>query len=171
MSNFQLKTSIARVLWLLTVLGIYIASFSGRFLQNSFPDLIRLIPFFGALLFLSIGIYLWKQKLTKPAIVMLVVLGVGAIISEGFIQFPVERIHYYKYALLGVLSYLSINNSNSYRHVLIALFAASLIGISEESAQLGIPNRFFDWRDIGINLFSAAFGVAAAFLGSRISFK
>jgi len=161
----------ARTLWFLTAICIYAASFTGRFIQKAFPSLVDLIPLVGAILFLALFYYLKQKKLTRSALIILAVLALGALISESFIQMAIERSHYYKYSLLGIFSFLSISSKSPAKTIMIALFAAALIGIVEETAQLGIPNRYFDWRDIGINLFSAAFGVMAAYAGSRFAPK
>ena len=160
--NFILTPKVSRILWIICVVFIYMASLFGRTIETNYPDLIPTIPYLGALLFSSFAFYIYKLGQLKIAMTMLALLALGALAMEPFIGFPVERVHYIKYSLLGIFSFFSVRNKSTLVTLLVATFAACLIGIVEEASQLGIPRRFFDWRDIGINLASALIGVLVA---------
>lgn len=75
-----------------------------------------------------------------------------------FVVQPEERLHF---VLIGIVTYLyyrayKVTWPKSNRAGVVAFISGATIGICEEWLQLYVPGRYFDWRDISMNV-SAAF--------------
>jgi len=64
-----------------------------------------------------------------------------------------ERTHLFEYGVLAVLIHMALQERGTVRRpAVIAIAAASLLGVIDECIQYLLPNRAFDLRDIGFNL-------------------
>jgi VanZ family protein len=84
--------------------------------------------------------------------------------AEHIISFPIERIHFIKYSLLAFFIYFSFFSQDGSKNYLRSFIVACLLGITEETSQNFIPERFFDWWDILLNCVSCLFGTLFAAL-------
>lgn len=76
---------------------------------------------------------------------------------------PIERIHVPEYGLLALVFFRAMAGRGVMpASSLVAWLLASLVGVLDESLQLFLPSRIFDWRDIASDAASAAVGVAFA---------
>ena len=70
---------------------------------------------------------------------------------------PEEWIHLPEYAILGILAHEAFRHHfRGAARIYIGLAFISLIGISDELVQWALPNRFFNWFDIALNLIGGA---------------
>jgi len=99
------------------------------------------------LLFLLTGTYLWGVRV---------------------LSIPAERMHFIEYGVLAILVYralvLNFKNGPAYTG---AFIITSLIGWGDEGIQYLLPNRYFQWRDVGLNCASAALGLALVYVLTR----
>ncbi len=70
---------------------------------------------------------------------------------------PEERVHILEYFLLGFTS-VKVGGEKK-KALLFFLGFTILFGIFEETLQLYIPRRYFDWHDILLNELSIIFGI------------
>ena len=71
-----------------------------------------------------------------------------------------ERSHLMEYGILAILVYEAINERvTNGRHLpfpaVCAFIATSLVGVVDESIQVFLPVRVFDWRDIAFNILAS----------------
>lgn len=78
-------------------------------------------------------------------------LTVISIIIFKLIPLPIERIHFIEYGILGWLSYWAFGWK--------AIFYVITIGIIDELIQGILPDRFFDMRDIWMNVIGGGLGI------------
>ncbi|MBD3379966.1 MAG: hypothetical protein GF408_05830 [Candidatus Omnitrophica bacterium] len=76
---------------------------------------------------------------------------------------PAEKVHMAEYGLLAVLVYnalkLDMGRYDSRLYILGGLIC-SLAGLVDEIIQWYLPNRYFDWRDVGFNVAGALIALA-----------
>jgi hypothetical protein len=119
----------------------------------------------GFIVVLSVGLvcafmHVWVRTHRTFSRKRLGVLAVGVLIYGvsmwRLVQAPEERVHFLQMSLLTYLFYRPLVLRYRERRALgeAALLAAG-IGMVEESVQIYIPSRFFDWRDMGINVLAA----------------
>ncbi len=149
--------------------------FRGRALQVAYPHFEQYLPLLG-LVFLGIAIIAvtthWRWLVSRALHEGYIVRAVGTlvIVSALFLYLgtysvvtAIERIHLFKFGLLGFSLFHAISPQRS---VLYRFFAASiigaLIGCIDESVQYFIPQRVFDLKDMRLNIISALLGAVLA---------
>lgn len=101
--------------------------------------------------FIIIGLY--TASIIRIRDIRLIgLLAVIAIAIFKLIPLPVERIHFIEYGVLGWLSYWAFGRK--------AFVYVITIGIIDELIQGVLPNRFFDMRDILMNIVGGGLGIA-----------
>ena len=76
------------------------------------------------------------------------------------IKLPVERIHILEYGFLAVLACGAFQFDFSKRKSAVAsLCFAALVGLFDEVIQYYLPNRFFEMRDVMLNVAGAVLGL------------
>lgn len=73
------------------------------------------------------------------------------------IPLPIERIHFVQYGLLGWMAYWAAGKHKW--AFFIALIYVVTIGVLDEVIQGILPNRYFDWRDIWMNIIGGCLGL------------
>lgn len=117
---------------------------------------------FGAVLLVGLG------GRIPSAFTIAVAVGMVAVYALVFLRMasPIERSHLFEYSLLAILIREALAERSRTRPVwrpaVVAVVAASLLGIVDELLQLAIPSRVFDPIDIGFNVFAAFMGVAVS---------
>ena len=157
-----------------------VALFFGRQLERTFPVLITVVAFVGSLLALAILFYsvkAFRNQVNRPtlssslgySLPLLTTILLALAACETLILLPIERIHFLKYAALAGLIPLAKNGMRSGGPAIYfyGFLAAALVGSLEESAQAFVPERFFDLRDIGLNVTGALFGALISWLLPR----
>jgi len=84
------------------------------------------------------------------------------------IHFPAERLHLFEYGLLGILAWRASpgNERTLLRAWRTAAFLA-VVSLLDEGIQGLIPGRYYDIRDLYINLAAGGLGAAVLSLASR----
>lgn len=159
----------------LVILGL----FRGRALVQVFDGNgvwpLEVIVTLGAFLFLAVIVFILGVRQQRQIIssstercyrslLILVEIGFFVGISELIMQSSVERIHLLKYSALSFLLFFSQAPGASLSPLWRAFLLSSLIGVTEESAQIFIPERVFDLRDILLNSWAALNGLILAAL-------
>ena len=81
--------------------------------------------------------------------------------SMGSLKRPIERIHFIEYGLLSFFLFQALKHVIQMPWSYGATFlATSAVGVVDELIQGLIPNRVYDLRDIGINVWAGALGIA-----------
>jgi hypothetical protein len=77
---------------------------------------------------------------------------------------PVEQVHLLEYGLVGFLGWRGRSRDIPPLCLQGALWPAAVLGsvVLDEIIQIFIPNRVFDWRDVGVNVVSTLLGMTAA---------
>lgn len=148
---------------------VVIGSLFGRRLQRALPELIPFLPVVAFMAIVLGSVYALKlgrggrrqlpppRDLTKIALLSLLLPLLMIWSCEHLIVAPIERIHFCKFAALACFSFFAQRGANTTRFIRAFLFAAA-IGCIEETAQLYIPDRVFDPRDMLLNISAAFFG-------------
>jgi len=122
----------------------------------------------GHLITLSaIGTVLWaflrihSQSLGIRAVGVVVLLaGVYGVLLVELSRSPAERLHLLEYGLLSYLTYRACRLSFEQRTAaIVGAFVAALIGTGDEMIQWVLPNRVFEWKDVGLNVISSVLGM------------
>lgn len=110
--------------------------------------------------FALIGLYVCSAGLLYIRIRSIIFIGLFSIIAVAIfrlIPLPIERIHFIEYGLLGWLSYWAGGKK--------ALIYVIAIGIIDELIQGILPNRYFDMRDIIMNIIGGGMGIIMGVYG------
>ena len=110
----------------------------------------------------------WLAKRTRlwqrPMHFLILVAGIaGLCIFSTTLPLWAERIHLVQYAGLGVLVGQAVPIDNWRRFPTVALIACA-VGLGDEAIQYVLPERVFDWRDVGFNALAGTVGALADFL-------
>jgi VanZ family protein len=101
-------------------------------------------------------------SVARYLLLALVLVGYGW--GMGQLRIPAERVHFIEYGVLAFLVYralaLDLKSGWSY---FWAFVLTSLIGWSDEGTQYLIPGRYYELRDVGLNVISAALGLLLVF--------
>ena len=162
-----------RRLWLWTLL-VVAAIYSTLGLARPLAGALRELGLFEALFMLGmllVGAAILTQGLkTRPGgAEICVALGVAAVYLLLFarVATPEERTHLIEYGVVAVFIYEALGERASHgRRVpvpaLLAVLAASLVGVLDENIQALLPNRAYDIRDVLFNVLAALMAVAAS---------
>ena len=73
---------------------------------------------------------------------------------------PAERFHLAEYGLLSYLTFRAWRLDVGFGGAIIGgVIVASLLGVGDEFIQWSLPNRVFEWKDIGLNIGSSSLGI------------
>ena len=162
-----------RRLWL-WALAVVIAIYSTLGLARALAGQLRthgLLESLFMVSFLLVGavILAYGLKVRPGGLEIGVALGVAAVYILIFVRMatPEERTHLIEYGVLSVFIYEALKERASQgRRVpvpaLLAVIAASLIGLIDENIQAFLPNRTYDERDLLFNVLAAVMAVAAS---------
>lgn len=142
-------------------------SYSGQLQELSGGLFIAL--FFGLI---ALGLFAgWRPRYAE----FITLIAIFIVYAMVFVRMttPAERTHLFEYGVVAVLIYQALleRKRNSGKVILPALSAillASLFGAIDEGIQYFLPNRVFDWRDIGFNSFAAIIAICATSVLSQI---
>jgi hypothetical protein len=91
---------------------------------------------------------------------LLVVL--SAVVLGTLVSSPIGRVHLVEYGLLAVLILRALPRKPGVVPFFTAFAAAAAVGLADETVQHVLPNRVFDWYDVGLNCAAALLGLLAA---------
>lgn len=113
-----------------------------------------------ALLCVSIRYYRFLLASAAPSIAVKHGLALTGILFllYWFLVHPSELTHLFSYGGLSLLAYHTFRKREESRPLLMATAYTFAVGVSEEALQGLVPGRFFDLRDIFLNLIGACVG-------------
>lgn len=123
--------------------------------------------FFGIiaaiLLFYCFRKFKGKQLIKKLAITAVIACIYGYYLSG--MKYPIERIHFLEYGLLGALILQAFSRQiKSWISIILSLSLVYWVGLGDEAIQGILASRVGEIRDCIINLFSGALGIALLWL-------
>lgn len=90
---------------------------------------------------------------------LVILTGVAGTLLMG-ISIPEERIHFLQYGFLAWLALRALEpRLEPWKLQVVAFVGVALLGLCDELYQGWLPNRVFDWRDVGLNAIGALFTV------------
>ncbi len=148
-------------LWFLSLLFIPLLSVYGRFLQlyilNHYSTK-TLGVYLGLILFAVVAVYCFALIKAGGNSYIYHLIWVAALAVLFYASLPfVEKLHI---AIFGMFGFLS---QKIFEQKLAAFFCVAVSGL-DELLQHFLVIRVGDWRDVWLNLFSAALGMFLAFL-------
>jgi hypothetical protein len=87
-------------------------------------------------------------------------LALGGAVGLSLVSSPVGAVHLAEYSLLGFLVIRALPEKLDGRTAFVVAFCgAALTGLLDETVQHFLPNRVFDWYDVGLNGGASLLGV------------
>ncbi len=124
------------------------------------------IDYLGVILMLLVGLVFFGSLALRcrkplPFLSAVPLAAAYTLLLLGLGDSPAERLHLAEYGLLSflVLSALKIDLPLRRAYVLGWIIAV-VLGSIDEGIQWTLPNRVFEWRDIGLNALSSGLGMA-----------
>lgn len=127
---------------------------------------------FSALLYLFLALFLLAPlgRLTLPPrprppwphLSCLLLFAAALVVLRTLVSSPVGRVHLAEYGLLAILVLRALPRRRGPWTFPAAFAATSVIGFADEAVQHFLPNRVFDWYDVGLNCSAALLGLLAA---------
>ena len=118
----------------------------------------------------TVALYTTRKQWSLSSVITLIVLA-GAMIYLTFglaSGSPVEAMHYVQYGTLSFLLFRAFSHRiRDYSIYVSATIAGTFVGMIDETIQWITPGRFFDLRDIWLNLTAVAFVQIALAAGIR----
>lgn len=134
------------------------------------PDVFDHIYWFFGIIAAILLFYCFRKFKGKQLIKKLAIIGVIACIYGYYLsgmKYPVERIHFLEYGLLGALILTAFfRHVQSWLSIVLSLNLVYWIGLGDEAIQGILANRVGEIRDSIINLFSGVLGIALLWLVS-----
>lgn len=137
------------------------------------------LPFFSGLAPKILGLCAWallvlfvfftrpERRALRAAALTLIGAAYAALLLF-VIHFPAERLHLFEYGLLGILAWRATPGSE---RTLLRLWRAAtflaVVSLLDEGIQGLIPGRYYDIRDLYLNLLAGGLGAAAFSLAGR----
>ena len=81
---------------------------------------------------------------------------------------PEEAVHYILYGILGILLFRALSHRvHDFSIYILAILVGSMVGILDEAIQWAVPERYFDTRDIWLNVTGVTLAQVAIAFGIR----
>ena len=160
-------------LWSLFILAtVPFARTIQRFVTQRWGRESFLVFTLGAIVVLTVAlaIYLWRSSKRFGGAQVLWLVGVLAVyfLAANRLETPEESLHFLEYGVLGVLVFRAL--SHTMRDSAIypaAVLVCTLVGAIDEILQWVTPQRYWEFRDVGLNALSAALAQIAIWKGLR----
>lgn len=164
-----------RRLWLWTgalLVAIYASLYSVRPLAEWLRER-NLLRATILALFLLVAVFILRWFLARAPgwreIAVLALLGALYLAVLWPVRMPEERFHLLEYGLFAGLVYAALLERQrpggplrwSTSRAALAILLTGLAGWGDEGIQYLLPNRHYDWFDVGLNLLAAVLGVAS----------
>jgi hypothetical protein len=112
-----------------------------------------------------VGPWFRRRPSVREVWVAVVVMAVGLAVLSRLLT-SAERTHLFEYGLVAILAYHALSERRRCgRRVtspaLLAIAITAAFGLLDEALQSLLPNRFFDWFDVGTNALAALLAVGA----------
>ena len=172
----QLKShKIAGVLATITLGLVALGLFRGRWFQRNYAFAIEYIPYAAILIAVILTVFIFlvfkssNEHITsgwRALFVFSVITGfflvIAAILTMTVTELNIEQMHIIKYFLLALFIFFCPRKKVRLLRFILAFTVSSVVGTCEETIQLWVPDRIFDWRDIVLNVTSALVGALYA---------
>lgn len=140
---------------------LYIVRPICEFLKKHAPfnEMIWIMFVLAAVGIISYVMFRLRWRRAGSYILLLSIVGVYAVILF-WLKIPEERIHLIQYGVLACLTVRALQRDLFTVVVYpLAWILTSLLGLGDEGIQHLLPNRYFEWKDVGLNALSAALGL------------
>lgn len=97
-----------------------------------------------------------------PHLSLFLLVILAATVLGTLVSSPIGRVHLAEYGLLAVLILRALPRKPGVVPFLTAFAVAAAVGLADETVQHFLPNRVFDWYDVGLNFAAALLGLLAA---------
>ena len=163
----------------IAIIGIYALIFIGRPLAGYLRNKELLTNGFWLAIALVLATVLWHglKRYSSPVEIGIWV-GIIAIYLLVLLRMavPEERSHLIEYSVLAIFIHEALKERKKQGiqikyPALIAIGASGFIGLFDEFIQFFMPNRVFDFLDIGFNLFASILAVTGSVLVSWVKGK
>ncbi|MBM3284337.1 MAG: hypothetical protein FJY81_00525 [Candidatus Aminicenantes bacterium] len=124
----------------------------------------------GAVFLAVVSILFFRLRIRSPArlLWLAAVAGLYVYFTLRLWRVPEEAVHFLEYGLLGFLLFRALSLSIRDKSIYIAaLLIGSLVGIFDEIFQWIVPGRYWDFRDVGLNVLAAGLFQVALWKGIR----
>jgi len=148
-------------LWIyafLVFIAIYSTLFIGQPLIEQFTNQgLQTIIFLFVMILIGVTIILHSLKAKPSKIKITIFLGIIAVYIMFFLRLGLaERTHLIEYSVLAIFIHKAIterfgSGNKIYKAALFSFAIAFFIGVFDESLQIVLPNRVFDFIDILFN--------------------
>lgn len=145
-------------------LGFWVDAFKERWGDQALDRTAWAAAAVAAVAVLALVARAWRGALASERAVFVVAMLLYAV-GVWLLDTPQERLHYFEYGLLAALVYGGLAArgpaAHFWRHVIVAVVVTSLLGFVDELLQGWFwERRYFDWRDVRLNVQAALLGVA-----------
>ena len=124
----------------------------------------------GLAFVLVLYFFIFKLKIRSPLNYFILATAAGAYtyFTLRLWNSPEEAIHFLEYGLLGFFLFNALKFRIKDRSIyIVAFLIGCLIGTSDEILQWAVPDRYWDFRDVGLNALSSGLFQFALALGIR----
>jgi len=99
---------------------------------------------------------------------LLITSGLVIYVTVNLRAHPEEAVHFLEYGFLGLLIFRALSVRIRDRGIYItSILIVSLVGILDEAFQWALPERYWDYRDVGINTLGGVLVIIAIWKGIR----
>lgn len=146
-------------------LGFLVDTLKARWGEAGFATVVSTVA-----VVVAVAVGLFALRIARAATrIELAVMALGALLygaGVSLLEIPQERLHYAEYGLLSALVFVGLQGERrerAGRTVVAAIVLVAVLGWLDETLQGALwERRYFDWRDVELNLRAAALGVLLA---------
>lgn len=151
-------------------LGFWVDAAKERWGVPTFELVVLLAVVATGLLLAMLAWWLWRRADPFDRVLLLAVLVLYAG-ATALLEIPQERLHYAEYGVLAGLIFFAARAQGAGRWpaAAVALVATSGLGYLDEHLQGAFwERRYFDWRDVQLNVQAAVLGTLASVPVDRV---
>lgn len=161
----------ARRLWgcvALAVAGVYSTLLTASVLSDVlYHEGLVTVLFLGAMALMGLAVLTQGLRVRPRGLEIGVALGIFAVYMMIFLRLAIpERSHLIEYGVVSVLLHEALHASAAAGRTIpvpaaSAIVLTTVVGAIDETIQLALPFRHFDWTDMLFNLIAAVMGVGS----------
>lgn len=143
----------------------FVSAHGGRVLFGYSVLAATAVAFLAVLYFL---IFRLKVRSASRYIWLTGIAGLYVYFTLKLWKVPEEAVHFLEYGLLGYFLFRALSCSAKDKTIYIAgFFIGSIVGTFDEILQWAVPERFWDFRDVGLNVLSGGLFQLALWKGIK----
>ncbi len=110
-----------------------------------------------------------KVKVRRPLTYLYLLLVTGLYVyGIVLLDIPEEKLHFVEYGFLGFLTYRAISlDVPGARAYCLAFLLTGLLGWGDEGIQEILPNRYYQFKDVILNVISGGLGLCLTYIMNR----